>query len=192
MLLRNRPPALEKRPSTPGQGYEHLAGSSISVLRWLNANRIDFVLVGPVARAIRGEAGAAGPVAVVPAPYGRNLDRLARALWAAHARLRVEGAEATGASSTVPVKVTAEKLVGSARWALTCGEHELDIEGRPDGVPRYQELLYEAGRVEVADDVRVEVAAPEHIEHYDHIRRTGTPPELRITRASRAPLSSGA
>jgi hypothetical protein len=192
MLLRNRPPALEKRPSTPRQGYEHLAGSSISVLRWLNANRIDFVLVGPVARAIRGEAGAGGPVTIVPAPYGRNLDRLARALWAAHARLRVEGGEGAGGASTVPVKLSADKLVRAERWTLVCGEHELDVEGRPDGVPRYQELLYEAGRVEVADDVRVEVAAPEHIEHYDHVRRTGAPPELRITRRSRAPLSSGA
>jgi hypothetical protein len=189
MLLRNRPPAIDSTPAATVQGLEHLTHSAVSVLRWLNANRVDYVLVGPVARAIRGDTSVTGPVSVVPAPYGRNLDRIARALWSAHARLRVEATNLhpEARDETVPIKLTAEKLVGPVRWSLRCGSHELDVEARPDGVPRYQELLYEAARFELAPGVSAEVAAPEDIEHYDHIRRTGTSPEMRITRVVRAP-----
>ena len=170
------------------EGFEHVPAAAVAVLRWLEANRVEFVLVGPVARAARGELAAAGPVAIVPAPYGRNLERLSRALWSAHARLRVERPpHGTQSDGTAPVKLTAEKLGGAQRWTVRCGSHDLDIEGRPAGVPRYQELLYEAGRFELAQGVSAEVAAPEDIELYDHVRRTGVSPEIRVTRATRQP-----
>ena len=184
MLLRNRAPSIEPPPATKAQGYEHLNEQSVAVLRWLTANRVDFVLVGPVARAIRGDRSMSGPVAIVPAPYGRNLDRLARALWSAHARLRVQ-TSGIDAGDTLPVKLTAEKLVGAQRWALRCGAYDIDVEGRPAGVPRFQELLYESGRFDVAAEVSIEVASPEDIEHYDHVRRTGRSPEITVTRAVR-------
>jgi hypothetical protein len=186
MLLRHRAPGIAQSPLTPKQSFKHLDEGSVAVLRWLADNRVDFVLVGSVARAIRGDSEAHGPVALVPAPYGRNLDRLSRALWSAHARVRVDLAPdgSTSASETVPVKMTAEKLVRAERWTLRCGVHDVDIEGRPSGVPRYQELLYEAGRFEIAPELSVEVASPEDIEHYDHVRRTGASPEIRIIRAS--------
>lgn len=152
------------------------------MLRWLQANRVQFVLVGPVAEAIRGNAEAAGPVAIVPTPYGRNFERLARALLSAHARLRVDTDEET---ETVPVKMTEEKLMRGQRWALRCGQHDLDVEGRPNGAPRYQELLYEAARFELAGDLSVEVASPEDVEQYAHLQRTGGAPEIRIMRTSR-------
>ncbi len=183
MLLRHRPPGIEPGPPNTKQGFEHLDERWIAVLRWLQANRLDYVLVGPAARAIRGDSAAHGPVSVVPAPYGRNLDRLARALWSAHARLRIDAGESTGTGAeTVPVKMTAEKLIRGQRWTLRCGAHDLDIEGRPPGVPRYQELLYEAARFELAGDLRVEVASPEDVEHYEHMRRTGVAPEIHISR----------
>jgi hypothetical protein len=185
MLLRHRPPGIDSAPAKPVKEFEHLDESWIAVLRWLQANRIDYVLVGGVARAVRGDASARGPVAIVPAPYGRNLDRLARALWAAHARLRIEaGIDGEAGAETMPVKLTAEKLVRGQRWTLRCGSHDLDIEGRPDGVPRYQELLYEAVRFTLTPEVSVEVASPEDIEHYDHVRRTGVAPEFRVVRQS--------
>jgi len=183
MLLRHRPPRIDATPVSPSKGFEHLDENWIAVLRWLQASRVEFVLVGPVARAVRGTPGVRGAISIVPAPYGRNLDRLTRALWSAHARLRVDATEAseTGAD-TVPVKLTAEKLVRAERWTLRCGSHDLDVEGRQPGAPRYQELIYEATRFELASDVTVEVASPEDIEHYDHIRRTGVAPEMRISR----------
>jgi hypothetical protein len=181
MLLKRRVPRIDSRAAEPAKGFEHLDHRAISVVRWLNANRIDYVLVGPIAEAIRGRAGARGPVAIVPAPYGRNFERLERALWSAHARLRVDGGD-DGLSETLPTKLTAEKLARGQRWTLRCGEHDLDIEGRAEGAPDYQELLYESARYEMAHGVTVEVAAPEDIERYAHIRRTGSAPEIRISR----------
>ena len=188
MLLRNRPPRLDPRPAITTEGFEHLPVSSVSVIRWLNANRVDYVLVGAVARAIRGETGATGPVSLVPAPYGRNLDRLARALTSAHARERL-GSELFGEGGTdsPPVKFTGGMLVRADRWALRCGDYELDVEGRSNETPRFQELLYEASRFQVAEEVSVEVAAPEDIEHYDHVRRTGVAPQMTVSRAVRDP-----
>lgn len=189
MLLRNRPPAIESTPLPAAKTFEQIDDSAVAVIRWLNANRVDYVVVGPVARIVRGETSSRGPVAIVPAPYGRNLDRLARALNAARARVRLQG-ELSGpgvdptAGQSAPVKLTADKLVQAERWVLRCGVYDLDVEGRPTGVPRYQEILYDAARIELADGVSAEIAAPEDIEHYDHLRRTGLPPEIRITRAT--------
>jgi hypothetical protein len=182
MHLRNRAHLIETHSATPNSGFEHLAGSSLAVMRWLAAGRIEYVLVGPVARAIRGDSAARGPVAIVAAPYGRNLDRLARALSSAHARPRVardgEGGEPG------PIRFSAEKLLRPERWALSCGLHNLDLEGHGPGGPRYQELLYEASRFEPAANLTVEVAAPEDIERYEAARRTGVLPEIKISRVT--------
>ena len=75
MLLKRRTPSIDSRPAETRQGFEHLDTGAIAVLRWLKANRIEFVLVGPVAAAIRGEALEPGPVAIVPSPYRRNVPR---------------------------------------------------------------------------------------------------------------------
>jgi hypothetical protein len=184
MLLRHRPPGIDSRPANTAKGFEHLDDKWIAVLRWLQANRIEYVLVGSVARAVRGDIAAKGPVAIVPAPYGRNLDRLARALGSEHARLRIDEGARSGAigAETMPVKMTAEKLVRGQRWTLRCGDYDVDIEGRPPEASRYQELLYEAGRFALTPDLSVEAASPEDIEHYEHVRLTGVAPEIRITR----------
>jgi hypothetical protein len=187
MLLRNRVPSIDSAPVAAAKGYEHLSASSISVIRWLNASGVDFVLVGPVARAVRGDSTARGPIAIVPAPYGRNLDRLARALNSVHAHERSHAALLGIAVQSIGrgpgLKFTSEQLVRSEHWSLSCGAYELDIEGRPEGSPSFQELLYEAVRIELADGVSAEVAAPEDIEHYAHVRRTGVAPELVVSRA---------
>jgi hypothetical protein len=199
MLLKHRPPRIESRPAELADGFQHLDQSAVAVLRWLNANRVDYVLVGPVARAIRGDTETRGPVAIVPAPYGRNWERLCTALVAGHAGLRTEAAVRGGAPQTTqaPVKLTAEKLARGRRWLLRCEGHDLDIEaaashrdrartGSADVGPRYQELLYEAARFEVAPGLTAEVASPEDLEHYSHLRRTGGAPEFRITRKAQA------
>jgi hypothetical protein len=195
MLLKHRPPGIESPPVQLRPGLEHLAQTSVAVLRWLNANKVDFIVVGPVARAIRGDLDAAGPVAIVPAPYGRNFERLALALVAEHAGLRADRGTpgSTERASAVPVKLTADKLARGKRWMLRFGAYDLDLEGAGTraqiaagrgaaGAPRYQELLYEAARVELAPGLSVEVASPEDLEHYSHVRRTGIAPEFRVTR----------
>jgi hypothetical protein len=187
MLLRRRPPQIDTRPIRPAEGFEHLTGEAIAVLKWLKANQVEFVLVGPVAEAIRtpptptAPEAVPGPVAIVPAPYRRNHERLSRALDVAHARPRPDGG-ARDNREALGAKALAERSGTGERWVLGTGAHYLDVEGRPSETPSYQELLYEAARFEPAPGVTVDVASPEDIEHYAHLRRTGSSPEIRITR----------
>ncbi len=212
MLLRRRPSGPGDTPVQPCAGFEHLEPRSLSVLRWLIVNRIDFVLVGPVAEAIRGDTTVSGPVAIVPAPYARNYERLTRALVAERAGLRSDRGLGNGPDrgGPDPVTLSADKLARGRRWMLSFGGHDLDIERaghrsggaqpgagvdgadspvEPGGAagaraPRYQDLLYESNRFEVADGVSIEVAAPEDLVHYDHVRRTGVAPEFTVARLS--------
>jgi hypothetical protein len=151
------------------------------VLRWLAQSRVEYVVVGALARAIRGDGSASGPVAIAPAPYGRNLERLSQALSAAHARLRVEGDRAENTA----VRLNAEKLGRGQLWALRCGVHDLDIEGPAPGMPPYQDLLYDAAPFELEPDLKVQVASLQDIEHFEHLHRVDA--EIRITRRQREP-----
>ena len=86
----------------------------------------------------------------------------------------------------MPFKMTEEKLICEASAGRSSAASAASISRVvPDDAPRYQELLYEAGRVELAPDLSVEVASPEDVEHYAHLERTGTAPEIVITRSSR-------
>ena len=95
-MLFNRPPRIEHRSPNPSKGQEHLRPSWIAILRWLQAHKVEYVLIGAVAEAARGNTHVDGPIAVVPAPYRRNLERLARALTREHARLRVDAGGVSG------------------------------------------------------------------------------------------------
>jgi hypothetical protein len=201
MLLKHRPPGIESEPATLREGLAHLDQKPVAVLRWLVANKVDFVVVGPVAHAIRGDVNASGAVAIVPAPYSRNYERLCTALVAEHAGLRADRSVPGSASrpQAVPVKLTPEKLARGKRWMLHFGDYDIDLEeagvrgaaagpARPADArgPRYQELLYESNRTELADGLSVEVASPEDLELYSHVRRTGATPEFRVIRKAPA------
>jgi hypothetical protein len=196
MLLKRRPPGIESTPAELKPGLEHLDQKAVAVLRWLNANKVDYVLVGPVAAAVRGDTESSGPVAIVPAPYGRNYERLSTALTASHARLRIPERRPGSSDELSAIKLTPEKLSRGTRWLLRCESYDIDVEVRaarridaPAGAPRYQELLYEAGRFELAPELSVEAASTEDLELYSHLSRTGSAPEIRITR--RAPAEHG-
>jgi hypothetical protein len=191
MLLKRSVPGIDCRSVKPAHGLEHLKDEWIAILRWLSAHKVEYVLIGGVADAIRGNIRAAGPVAIVPAPYRRNLARLSAALSSQHARLRAD----TSTENTA-LKLTAEKLAQRTRWELRCGSHDIDVEGGVSvaddnsGVPSYQELLYEAGRFEPEAGLAVEVASPVDIEHFAHLRRTGVAPEIKIVRRARTEPSA--
>jgi hypothetical protein len=194
MLLKHRPPAIDSTPVALHQGFSHLDQGWLAVIRWLNANKVDFVLIGSAGLSIRGDVSARGPVAIVPAPYGRNFDRLATALVAQHAGLRSDRVVGSDRGVPVPVKLTADKLARGRRWLLRFAGYDLDVEAagrqatsaRGDEseavAPRYQELLYESNRFDLSPSVSVEVASPEDLEHYFHVRRTGVAPEFRVIR----------
>lgn len=186
MLLKRHVPRIDERPPDPGEGFEHLDPDALAVLRWLIAARVEFVLVGPVAEALRGHSGARGAVAIVPAPYRRNLERLERALELERVYARVEGpAQGGEAEKWSQIRLTAEMLGRGQLRTLRIGSRNLDIEGTVPGLPGYQDLLYEATRLTPAEGVSVEVASPEDIERYAHVRRTGIAPQITITRRER-------
>jgi hypothetical protein len=186
MLLKRRPPRIQTTTTPTNQGFEHIDAGALAVLRWLKANQVDFVLVGDVARALRGQEADGGPVSIVAAPYRRNFERLARALDATGAAIRLDGAGMAGETDTTPTKLTAEKLARGQLWTLRCGAYDLDIEGHIPGLESYQDLLYEASRFEPTPGLSVEVASPEDIEHCAHVRRTGSAPEIKIMRVAPA------
>ena len=153
------------------------------LLRWLAEGRVEHVLTGPAAEAIRGSNIASGPVTIVPAPYRRNLDRLASSLLATHAQLRTDGV-----AETAPMRFSAAKLAGGERWTVRCeSTYDLDIAIVP--AERYSELLYEASRFEIEPGLSVEVASTEDLAHHSQGSLIGEEPEIRV---SRGPVPSSA
>lgn len=191
MLLKRHPPRIDDVPAPPSGGPQQLDADAAAVLRWLIGARVEFVLVGPVAEAIRSRRATLGPVAIVLAPYRRNLVRLERALQAERVYNRVDGVGPDGEADLTPTKLTAEMVARGQLRTLRVGTHDLDIEGSASGLPSYQELLYEAVRMEPLPGVSVEVASPEDIERYLHVRRTGIAPQITITRQSQVEHDAG-
>jgi hypothetical protein len=189
MLLKRRLPRIDtSQPVETNPGFEHLDRGALAVLVWLKKHRVDFVLVGSMAQAVHSRSGSALPVAIVPAPYRRNLERLCRALNGADARVRNDSTAPDPRPSGAG-RITAEQLTREDIWTLWCGPHAIDVVGTSapassgsSGASAYQELLYEASRFELGPELGVEVASPEDIEHYAHLRKTGTPPEMTVTR----------
>lgn len=192
MLLKRRLPQIDTTtPVEVSPGFEYLNRNTLAVLRWLKEHRVEFVLVGPVADAIHSRKGTALPVSIVPAPFARNLERLARALNAAEAKVRDEREALDPHPSST--RIVARQLTREDVWTLWCGPHPIDVVGTSapassgaTGASAYQELLYEANRFELGPELSVEVASPEDIEHYAHLHKTGRPPRMTVRR--RAPV----
>jgi hypothetical protein len=199
MLLKRRLPQIDPaQPMEIRSGFEHLDRNALAVLQWLKEHRVEFVLVGAVADAIHSRSGTALPVAIVPAPYVRNLERLARALNSAGARMRNDSS-APDPHPSPAGHISVMHLSRDDIWTLWCGPHPIDVVGTgapagsgASGASGYQELLYESSRFELASDLSVEVASPEDIEHYAHLRKTGRPPRMTVTRGSQPRRPRGA
>lgn len=181
MLLRRRPPSIADFAAEPAPGFKLVTPDALAVLGWLSACRIGYVLVGSVAEAARELAVEPGPVAVIPAPYLRNLERLTQALLGADARSRVGEKVAT-----VLARLSPDRLMEDGHWSLRCGSLDLDVETRSPFRSRYQELLFEAHGLELAKGLTVQVAGPEDLERYAQLRRGRSAPEIRITRVKAA------
>ncbi len=175
MFSRNRNSAGGSYAPAPAPGYDHLSPQALSALHWLDRERIDYVVVGALANAIRLRAGTGLPTTIVPAPYGRNLDRVTGALASVKAAIRPVSAAAVGLAGADVVlasrRITADELLGKERLTLRCTGFDLDIEARPKGGPSYQDLLFDANRIEIAAGLSPEVASLEHIKLYLDLRR---------------------
>lgn len=193
MLLKRRLPRIDTSvPIEVNQGFEHLDKGALAVLVWLREHQVEFVLVGAVAEAVHTRGGTALPVAIVPAPYRRNLERLAKALNSSEARVRHDGVAPDPAPAPAG-RITTDQLTRDEVWTLWCGPHAIDVVGTgapassgASGASAFQELLYEATRFELGPDLTIEVASPEDIQHYSHLTKTGRPPKLTVTRRSHA------
>jgi hypothetical protein len=114
------------------------------ILEALDARGVQYVIAGPAADAIvhADLAGAPGLV-VAPAPFRRNLERLASALQALTPRLRT----ATGAGSALdPAQVTNRPAV---HWRLRVADTDLDVLGSAVGDGEFSIRLWRTRPVEL-------------------------------------------
>lgn len=123
--------------------FADLEDEPLALLRALAAFHVDHVVVGSLADAVHGRK-AFGPLAVVPAPYARNYDKLAGAL-------RALGAAPAGETAAPP----ARQLRGR-RLALACADGDLDVRGDLD----FASLHEDARREELEPGLDVLVVPP--------------------------------
>jgi hypothetical protein len=137
------------------------------ILEALNAQHVQYVIAGSAADAIvESDPLTAAGLIVAPAPYRRNLERVARALRDLRPHLRVaEG-------SSVPFSTDQIANRPAVRWRLQVGRTPLDVIGSAVGDGEFSIRLWRtravrltcAGmlvvcEVEFAPNVRVNEAA---------------------------------
>ncbi len=131
-----------------------ISPAAASLLHKLSSHRVEFVLVGPLAAAVHGCRASGEEVAIVPARFSRNIDRLAKALRAVGAQWH-ESPDA----ATQPVDVTAERLQTLGHWPLSTELGDLDVDFEPPATAGHLDLFEGARRFALAPGLGVEVAA---------------------------------
>jgi len=129
--------------------------AAVSLLGKLSEHRVEFVLVGPLAAAVHGCRSTDEGVAVVPARFSRNIDRLAKALRG----LGAQWHESPDAPAQ-PVDLTAERLRTLGHWPLSTDFGNLDVDFEPPATAGHLDLFEAARRFALAPGLGVEVAAP--------------------------------
>ena len=142
----------------------------LATLRALERHRVEHVLVGDAADAIhQGGRGFVDAVAIVPSGYARNVDRLAAALGALHAELRVPGE-----AQLVTVDLGPASLREVGRWTLATDHADVAIDFEPPGTAGYVDLFANAPRVELSG-VSPHVAAAEDLDRIESATRDSAP-----------------
>jgi hypothetical protein len=128
----------------------------VALFRVLDEHDVEFVVIGGVAARLQGAPILTQDVDVTPATDAGNLDRLARALRAIHARLRSPH-EPDG----VEFPIDARFLAGNRSWTLISDFGDLDLVFEPAGTNGYRDLVAEADRLTVDESppLRVYVAS---------------------------------
>ncbi len=138
----------------------------LETLRTLALHDVEFVLVGGVAEAIYNHGGFVSGVAIVPAHYGRNVERLGAALQALDAEQGVAGTPGT------PLDPRSD-LRELAPCSFTTRCVDVDVDFEPAGTGGYRDLFDDAATIELAGGVRPLVAALGDLER---MARVGAPP----------------
>lgn len=134
----------------------------LTVLEAFERQQVQYVVAGSAADAIvESDPASAGLLIVAPAPYRRNLERLATALGALGVRVRA----ANGNGESLPVEASQVVNHPAVRWRLLAGETELDVIGSAVGDGEFSIRLWRTRRIELTCDGRsvaaeVELVSP--------------------------------
>ncbi len=134
---------------------EELPYDAVAMLTMLDRHRVEYVLIGGLAAAVHGCVTPDTTVAVVPARFSRNRDRLTRALGALHATSR------QASSGSRP---------GQTRMRTHLGALEVDYE--PPGTAGHLDLYDSARRFVLGPALTVEVACPADLLRIAEMRRS--------------------
>ncbi|CAN5605060.1 hypothetical protein BH20ACT17_BH20ACT17_14100 [soil metagenome] len=142
----------------------------LATLQTLESQAVEYVLVGEVADAIHDGGGFISGVAIVPAAYGRNVDRLAFALK------RLDAHHANGQ----PVDPRTNDLRALAPCTFTTAHAKVELDFAPGGTNGYPDLFDDAARIGLAAGVNPHVASPQDLDRIDGSARgaQGLPPAV--------------
>jgi len=124
----------------------------------LARHRVEFVLVGDIARAIYDHGGIVSAVAIVPGSYGRNVERLATALTSLNARLGI-----AGRPDPRDLDWRRMDLRELAPCTFMTAYADIDVDFEPAGTSGYRDLFQDADRFDVGAGVRPYVASPDDL-----------------------------
>ena len=130
----------------------------LETLRTLARHDVELVLVGDVAQAIHDDGGFVADLAIVPAAYARNAQRLSRALQA----LDGEPTDAAATAAQTPDWRDRDlRELAPCTFATRWVDVRIDFE--PAGTVGYRDLFDDARSVELSPSVLLFVAAFEDL-----------------------------
>jgi hypothetical protein len=161
---------------------------ALALLSRLDDHSVEHVLIGELAAAVHGCDWVDDTVVIVPARFGRNIDRLSRALRELHAERRVQAA-----TESLAVDLNPASLRGRQHWPLRTELGDLDVDFEPPATAGHLDLFDGARRYALAPGLEVEVAALEDLVRIAELRQA--PRDVSALPALRAalarPASSG-
>ncbi len=165
----------------------------LSTLRALDEHRVDYVVIGEVADAVYENGGLVDGLAIVPGEYARNVERLAGALGALGAAVRVPGGP-----ETHPLDLDPAALRGMPPCTLATRHADIELDFRPEGTAGYRDLYTEAQPVSLGEELSPLIASQDDLDRIDAARERATPPravdalELRAQEEARGPIRASA